>query len=33
MLKEKLKTVPSLPGSYQFKNEDGVIIMLVKLKI
>ena len=32
MLKEKLKTVPNLPGSYQFKNEDGVIIYIGKAK-
>ncbi|MCK5761553.1 MAG: excinuclease ABC subunit UvrC [Candidatus Izimaplasma sp.] len=32
MLKEKLKTVPELPGSYQFKNKDGVIIYIGKAK-
>lgn len=32
MLKEKLTTVPELPGSYQFKNKDGVIIYIGKAK-
>ncbi len=32
MLREKLKTVPGLPGSYQFKNKDGVIIYVGKAK-
>ncbi len=32
MLEEKLKTVPALPGSYQFKNADGVIIYVGKAK-
>ncbi len=32
MLKDKIKTVPNLPGSYQFKNEDGVIIYVGKAK-
>ncbi len=32
MLKEKLKTVPALPGSYQFKDKDGVIIYVGKAK-
>ncbi len=32
MFEEKLKTVPSLPGSYQFKNKDGVIIYVGKAK-
>ena len=32
MLKEKLNTVPELPGSYQFKNKDGVIIYIGKAK-
>ena len=26
MLKDKLKLIPHLPGSYQMKNSDGVII-------
>jgi len=30
--KEKLKTIPELPGSYQFKNKDGVIIYVGKAK-
>ncbi len=29
---EKLKTIPELPGSYQFKNKDGVIIYIGKAK-
>lgn len=32
MLIEKIKTVPELPGSYQFKNKDGVIIYVGKAK-
>ena len=32
MLKEKIKTIPELPGSYQFKNKDGVIIYVGKAK-
>lgn len=32
MLKEKIKTVPELPGSYQFKNKDGVIMYVGKAK-
>ena len=32
MLKEKLKTVPELPGSYQFKNIVGVVIYVGKAK-
>jgi len=32
MLKEKLETVPELPGSYQFKNKDGVTIYVGKAK-
>lgn len=32
MLTEKLKTVPGLPGSYQFKNKDGVVIYIGKAK-
>jgi len=32
MLKDKIKTVPNLPGSYQFKNKDGVIIYVGKAK-
>ena len=32
MLKEKLKLVPHLPGSYQMKNKDGVIIYVGKAK-
>lgn len=31
-IKEKLKLVPSLPGSYQMKNKDGVIIYVGKAK-
>lgn len=32
MFKEKLKVVPTLPGSYQMKNKDGVIIYVGKAK-
>lgn len=32
MFKEKLKLVPHLPGSYQMKNSDGVIIYVGKAK-
>ncbi len=32
MLKEKLKLVPHLPGSYQMKNSDGTIIYVGKAK-
>lgn len=32
MLKEKLKLIPHLPGSYQMKNSDGVIIYVGKAK-
>ncbi|MBN2604297.1 MAG: excinuclease ABC subunit UvrC [Bacilli bacterium] len=32
MLREKINTVPELPGSYQFKNKDGVIIYVGKAK-
>lgn len=32
MIKEKINTVPELPGSYQFKNKDGVIIYVGKAK-
>lgn len=32
LFKEKLKTIPELPGSYQFKNKDGVIIYVGKAK-
>lgn len=32
MFKEKLKVVPNLPGSYQMKNKDGVIIYVGKAK-
>ena len=31
-IKEKLKLVPELPGSYQFKNKDGIIIYVGKAK-
>ena len=31
-IKEKLKLVPELPGSYQMKNEDGIIIYVGKAK-
>ena len=31
-IKEKLKSIPDLPGSYQFKNKDGVIIYVGKAK-
>ena len=31
-IKEKLKLIPELPGSYQFKNKDGVIIYVGKAK-
>lgn len=30
--KEKLKNIPELPGSYQFKNEKGIIIYVGKAK-
>ena len=30
--KEKLALVPTLPGSYQMKNKDGVIIYVGKAK-
>ncbi|MCK5761695.1 MAG: excinuclease ABC subunit UvrC [Candidatus Izimaplasma sp.] len=32
MNRDKLKTVPELPGSYQFKNKDGVTIYVGKAK-
>lgn len=32
MFKEKLKLIPHLPGSYQMKNSDGVIIYVGKAK-
>lgn len=32
MLKEKLSQIPHLPGSYQMKNKDGVIIYVGKAK-
>ncbi len=32
MFKEKLKLIPHLPGSYQMKNKDGVIIYVGKAK-
>ena len=32
MLKDKLKLIPHLPGSYQMKNSDGVIIYVGKAK-
>ncbi len=32
MFKEKILTIPELPGSYQFKNKDGVIIYVGKAK-
>lgn len=32
MFKEKIKTIPEVPGSYQFKNKDGVIIYVGKAK-
>ena len=31
-IKEKLKLVPNLPGSYQMKNKDGIIICVGKAK-
>ena len=31
-IKEKLKLVPNLPGSYQMKNKDGIIIYVGKAK-
>ncbi len=31
-IKEKLKLIPELPGSYQFKNKDGIIIYVGKAK-
>jgi excinuclease ABC subunit C len=30
--KEKIKNIPNLPGSYQFKNKDGIIIYVGKAK-
>jgi len=32
MLKEKLAQIPNLPGSYQMKNKDGIIIYVGKAK-
>ncbi len=32
MLKDKLKLIPHLPGSYQMKNSDGIIIYVGKAK-
>ena len=32
MLKEKLELVPHLPGSYQMKDKNGVIIYVGKAK-
>ncbi len=32
MLEEKLKLVPHLPGSYQMRNEDGIVIYVGKAK-
>ncbi len=32
MFKEKLKLIPHLPGSYQMKNKDGIIIYVGKAK-
>ena len=32
MLKEKLKLIPHLPGSYQMRNSDGIIIYVGKAK-
>jgi len=31
-IKEKLKLVPTKPGSYQMKNKDGIIIYVGKAK-
>ena len=31
-IKEKLALVPTLPGSYQMKNKDGIIIYVGKAK-
>ena len=31
-IREKLKLVPELPGSYQMKNKDGIIIYVGKAK-
>ena len=31
-LKEKIKLLPNKPGSYQYKNKDGVIIYVGKAK-
>lgn len=31
-IKEKLALVPNLPGSYQMKNKDGIIIYVGKAK-
>jgi excinuclease ABC subunit C len=30
--KEKIKNIPGLPGSYQFKNKDGIVIYVGKAK-
>ena len=32
MFKEKLSLVPELPGSYQMKDKDGIIIYVGKAK-
>ena len=32
MFKDKLSLIPHLPGSYQMKNSDGVIIYVGKAK-
>ncbi len=31
-LKDKIKNIPNLPGSYQYKNKDGVVIYVGKAK-
>lgn len=31
-LKEKIKNIPNLPGSYQYKNKDGIVIYVGKAK-
>ncbi|AIO18731.1 UvrABC system protein C [Candidatus Izimaplasma bacterium HR1] len=31
-LKEKIKSIPNLPGSYQYKNKDGIVIYVGKAK-
>ena len=32
MLKDFIQNIPNLPGSYQFKNKDGIVIYVGKAK-